>query len=151
MSHVELAEIILDESGYTEMWQNDKTPEAPGRLENLKELVKALEQFENLQGFLEHVGLIMDNDKTDADEKGQHHDPACGQGAGISCRVFARMGRRAVSVAALMDESGHEGPRGRTAACLCRDHAGRGDLHHFFRGQPPCVWPMAEPDAEPLY
>ena len=54
-SHIELAEIILDESGYTEMWQNDKTPEAPGRLENLKELVKALEQFENLQGFLEHV------------------------------------------------------------------------------------------------
>ncbi|MCH1563177.1 MAG: UvrD-helicase domain-containing protein, partial [Rhodobacteraceae bacterium] len=56
-SHVELAGIILDESGYTEMWQNDKTPEAGGRLENLKELVKALEEFENLQGFLEHVSL----------------------------------------------------------------------------------------------
>ena len=50
-----LAEMILEESGYTAMWQNDKTPEAPGRLENLKELVKALEQFDNLQGFLEHV------------------------------------------------------------------------------------------------
>ncbi len=61
VSHIELAEIILDESGYTGHWQNDKTPEAPGRLENLKELVKALEQFENLQGFLEHVSLIMDN------------------------------------------------------------------------------------------
>ena len=45
------------------MWQNDKTPEAPGRLENLKELIKALEQFENLQGFLEHVSLIMDNEQ----------------------------------------------------------------------------------------
>ncbi len=66
-SHIELAEIILEESGYTEMWQNDKTPEAPGRLENLKELVKALEGFDNLQGFLEHVALIMDNE-TDADE-----------------------------------------------------------------------------------
>jgi DNA helicase II / ATP-dependent DNA helicase PcrA len=42
LSHIELAEMILDESGYTAMWQNDKTPEAPGRLENLKELVKAL-------------------------------------------------------------------------------------------------------------
>ncbi len=63
MHHVELAEIILDESGYTGMWQNDKTPEAPGRLENLKELIKALEQFENLQGFLEHVSLIMDNEQ----------------------------------------------------------------------------------------
>ena len=62
-SHVELAEIILDESGYTTYWKNDKTPEAPGRLENLKELVKALEGFENLQGFLEHVSLIMDNEK----------------------------------------------------------------------------------------
>ena len=69
ISHVELAEIILDESGYTEHWQNDKTPEAPGRLENLKELVKALESFENLQGFLEHVSLIMDNESENAEEK----------------------------------------------------------------------------------
>ena len=68
-SHVELAEVILEESGYTSMWQNDKTPEAPGRLENLKELVKALEQFENLQGFLEHVSLIMDNETEEAQEK----------------------------------------------------------------------------------
>jgi DNA helicase-2/ATP-dependent DNA helicase PcrA len=69
VTHVELAEIILDESGYTAMWQNDKTPEAPGRLENLKELVKALEEFENLQGFLEHVSLIMDNDSAESEEK----------------------------------------------------------------------------------
>ncbi|MBF9059670.1 UvrD-helicase domain-containing protein [Rhodobacterales bacterium HKCCSP123] len=69
LSHVELAEVILDESGYTAHWQNDKTPEAPGRLENLKELVKALEGFENLQGFLEHVSLIMDNESDDGEEK----------------------------------------------------------------------------------
>lgn len=69
VSHIELAEIILDESGYTGMWQNDKTPEAPGRLENLKELVKALENFENLQGFLEHVSLIMENESDDAEQK----------------------------------------------------------------------------------
>ena len=69
VSHVELAELVLDESGYTEFWQNDKTPEAPGRLENLKELVKALESFENLQGFLEHVSLIMDNEAEEAGEK----------------------------------------------------------------------------------
>jgi DNA helicase-2/ATP-dependent DNA helicase PcrA len=69
ITHTELAEIILDESGYTTMWQNDKTPEAAGRLENLKELVKALEQFENLQGFLEHVSLVMDNDSQEGEEK----------------------------------------------------------------------------------
>ena len=51
------------------MWQNDKTPEAGGRLENLKELVKALEEFENLQGFLEHVSLIMENDSEEFEQK----------------------------------------------------------------------------------
>uniref|UniRef100_UPI00404761D9 ATP-dependent helicase n=3 Tax=Yoonia sp. TaxID=2212373 RepID=UPI00404761D9 len=68
-THMELAEMILDESGYTGFWQHDKTPEAPGRLENLKELVKALENFENLQGFLEHVSLIMDNETEEHGEK----------------------------------------------------------------------------------
>ncbi len=68
-THVQLAEMILDESGYTAMWQQEKTPEAPGRLENLKELVKALESFDNLQGFLEHVALIMDNESEEAEEK----------------------------------------------------------------------------------
>jgi DNA helicase II / ATP-dependent DNA helicase PcrA len=68
-NHLELAEMILEESGYTDHWKNEKTPEAPGRLENLKELVKALEQFENLQGFLEHVSLIMENEQEDAVEK----------------------------------------------------------------------------------
>ena len=68
-AHIDLAEMILEESGYTTMWQQDKTPEAPGRLENLKELVKALEQFENLQGFLEHVSLIMDNESEEQGEK----------------------------------------------------------------------------------
>jgi DNA helicase II / ATP-dependent DNA helicase PcrA len=60
--HVELAETVLDESGYTAMWQADKSAEAPGRLENLKELVRALEEFESLAGFLEHVSLVMENE-----------------------------------------------------------------------------------------
>ncbi|MCV6597747.1 MAG: UvrD-helicase domain-containing protein [Mangrovicoccus sp.] len=67
--HIDLAGRILDDSGYTGMWQADKTPEAPGRLENLKELLKALEEFENLQGFLEHVALIMDNASEDQGAK----------------------------------------------------------------------------------
>ncbi|MDG5496762.1 UvrD-helicase domain-containing protein [Niveispirillum sp. BGYR6] len=59
--HTELAQMVLDESGYTRMWQEDKTPEAPGRLENLKELINAMGEFENLTGFLEHVSLVMEN------------------------------------------------------------------------------------------
>ena len=63
LPHNELAEIVLDESGYTEMWQKDRSADAAGRLENLKELVRSMEEFENLQGFLEHISLVMDNDK----------------------------------------------------------------------------------------
>ena len=69
MPHTELAEIILDESGYTQMWQNDKGPEAPGRLENLKELIRSMGEFESMTGFLEHVALVMDADAGEAEDK----------------------------------------------------------------------------------
>ncbi len=69
LTHYELAGKILDESGYTKMLQNDKSPTAPGRLENLKELVKALEGFDNIQGFLEHISLMMENETEDSSEK----------------------------------------------------------------------------------
>ena len=67
-SHTELAEIVLDESGYTEMWQKDRSADAAGRLENLKELVRSMEEFENLQGFLEHISLVMDRDNSAEDD-----------------------------------------------------------------------------------
>jgi DNA helicase-2/ATP-dependent DNA helicase PcrA len=60
MPHPELAEIVLDESGYTAMWMADKAADAPGRLENLKELVNAMADFDTLAGFLEHVALVME-------------------------------------------------------------------------------------------
>lgn len=67
--HIELAEQILEESGYTDMWKNDKSAEAPGRLDNLKELIRSMEAFESMRGFLEHVSLVMDveqNENMDA-------------------------------------------------------------------------------------
>lgn len=60
LKHSELAELILDESGYTGMWQTDKNPQAQSRLENLKELVRFMHDFDSLAGFLEHVSLVMD-------------------------------------------------------------------------------------------
>ena len=65
--HGELAQIVLDESGYTAMWQKDRSADAAGRLENLKELVRSMEEFENLAGFLEHISLVMDADKGESD------------------------------------------------------------------------------------
>ncbi|MDR3408225.1 MAG: 3'-5' exonuclease, partial [Methylovirgula sp.] len=61
----ELAETILEESGYTDMWQKDRTAEAAGRLENLKELVRAMEEFPSLAAFLERISLVMDADSAD--------------------------------------------------------------------------------------
>ncbi|MDO9413650.1 MAG: 3'-5' exonuclease, partial [Pseudolabrys sp.] len=68
LPHNELAEIVLDESGYTEMWQKDRSADAAGRLENLKELVRSMQEFENLAGFLEHISLVMDVDRGEAEQ-----------------------------------------------------------------------------------
>jgi DNA helicase-2/ATP-dependent DNA helicase PcrA len=68
LPHTELAEIVLDESGYTDMWQKDRSADAAGRLENLKELVRSMEEFENLAGFLEHISLVMDRDNAESED-----------------------------------------------------------------------------------
>jgi len=60
LPHTELAEMVLDESGYTDMLKADKSAEAPGRLDNLKEFVRSMEGFESLTAFLEHVSLVME-------------------------------------------------------------------------------------------
>ena len=63
INHIELAKIILEESGYSKMWLNNKSIEAPGRLENLKELISALRDFSNMNEFLEHISLVMENER----------------------------------------------------------------------------------------
>ena len=67
--HVVVVSMMLDESGYTGMWQADKSPDAPGRLDNLKELIRALADFETLGTFLEHVSLVMENDANSEGER----------------------------------------------------------------------------------
>ena len=69
LAHPELARIILEESGYTAMLQADRSAESAGRLENLTELTRAMEEYESLQAFLEHVSLVMDNDETKLGER----------------------------------------------------------------------------------
>ena len=69
MRHTELAEFILDESGYTAMWQAEKSPQAQSKLENLKELIHFMEEFDTLAGFLEHVTLVMDAEAEEGAER----------------------------------------------------------------------------------
>ena len=68
LPHPELTQLILDESGYTAMLQADRSAEAAGRLENLSELVRAMEEYDSLEAFLEHVSLVMDRDNDDQTE-----------------------------------------------------------------------------------
>ncbi|GJD66126.1 ATP-dependent DNA helicase Rep [Methylobacterium frigidaeris] len=67
--HTEVAQTILEESGYTEMWQKERTADAAGRLENLKELVRSMEEFPDLAGFLEHVSLVMDANEAEGGDR----------------------------------------------------------------------------------
>jgi DNA helicase-2/ATP-dependent DNA helicase PcrA len=69
MAHTELAELILDESGYTAMWQADRSPQAQSKLENLKELIHFMEEFDTLAGFMEHVSLVMDAEAEESTER----------------------------------------------------------------------------------
>ena len=68
LNHARLAEVILEESGYTDLWTRDRSAEAAGRLENLKELVRSMEDFESLAAFLEHISLVMDVDNAEGGE-----------------------------------------------------------------------------------
>ena len=142
---------MLDESGYTEMWQQDKSPEAPGRLENLKELVRALADFETLAGFLDHVSLVMENDE-DADgdrvslmtlhgAKGLEFDtvflPGWEEGLFPNQRA--------------LDEGGAEGAGGGAAAGLCRPDAGAAPRDRQPRRQPADLRQLADQHPQPLH
>jgi DNA helicase II / ATP-dependent DNA helicase PcrA len=67
--HTELAEMVLEESGYTDALKADKSAEAPGRLDNLKELVRSMEQYESLAAFLEHVSLVMELEQNETEDR----------------------------------------------------------------------------------
>ncbi|WP_166316055.1 ATP-dependent helicase [Acetobacter estunensis] len=67
--HVVAVETLLEESGYLDMWRNDTAPDAPGRVENLHELVRALADFPTLGEFLEHVSLVMDTEGASEEQK----------------------------------------------------------------------------------
>ncbi len=120
--HPELARILLDESGYTAMLQAERSAEAAGRLENLAELTRAMEEYESLGAFLEHVSLVMDNDAAASRREGHHHDHPRRQGPGIPDRLPRRLGGRRVPVAARARRRRPRQPRGGAPPGLCRDH-----------------------------
>ena len=91
---------MLDESGYTEMWQKDRSPAAPGRLENLKELIGALSEFEDLGAFLDHVSLVMDREGEASEEMVNIMTLHGAKGLEFDTVVPAGVGRRTVPASA---------------------------------------------------
>ncbi len=124
MKHTELAELILDKSGYTAHWQTDKSPQAQSRLENLKELVRFMHEFETMEAFLEHVSLVMDTEQRDDGERVSLMTLACRQGPRVRDRIPTRLGRGAVPASALARRKRRKGARGGAPARLCGCDAG---------------------------
>ena len=67
MPPADLAELMLEESGYIEMWKNSKSPQAPGKLDNIKELIQAVSEFDTLEAYLDHVALVSELNESTAD------------------------------------------------------------------------------------
>jgi len=109
LRHTELAELILDESGYTAMWQADKSPQAHSRLENLKELVRFMHDFDSLAGFLEHVSLVMDADNSGDGERVSLMTLHAAKGLEFDVVFLPGFEEGLFPHQRSLDESGHEG------------------------------------------
>ena len=150
VAHARLTEQVLEESGYTDALRLDKTPTAQTRLENLKELVQSMGAFDTLEAYLEHVSLVMDMDRGPQADAVQIMDPALGQGAGVPAGLPARLGGRGLPLPAQHGRERREGPRGGAPPGLCRHHPGPGRGADLLRRQPPGLWPLDQPAAQPL-
>ena len=151
VDQMELAGTVLDESGYTDMWQKNKAPDAPGRLENLKELVSALREFESLEGFLEHISLVMDRDDGAAGEMASLMTLHAAKGAGIRPCVSAGLGGGGLPEPPVGGRWWFCGAGGRTPACLCRHYPGKTAGVDLPCVQPPGIWPVAFLRAVAVY
>ncbi|MGT2501854.1 ATP-dependent helicase [Bradyrhizobium guangxiense] len=149
-AHTDLAQIVLDESGYTEMWQKDRSADAAGRLENLKE-PRALDGGVREPARIPRAHLAGDGPRgRRRGGCGVADDAAFGQGARIRQRVPARLGGRAVSEPAHAGRTGPRGARRRTPARPCRPDPRPPPCHDLFRHQPPHSWHLVDHDPVAL-
>ncbi len=134
MSHVELAEIVLDESGYTDMLRNDKSPQAQTRLENLKELVQSMSQYDTLEAYLEHVALVLDIESESDSENVQLSTLHAAKGLEFPLVFLPGWEEQVFPSQALDRRERREGFGRRAPACLRRHHAGAGERADFVCG-----------------
>lgn len=129
------------------MWQKDRSADAAGQLENLKELIRSMEQFPDLAGFLEHVSLVMEAETAEQGRESLDHDAARRQGGLSSTWCFCRAGRRAVSPSALARRERPRRASRRAPPHLCRHHPGQAQsAHQASRHQPAHSRAVADDD-----
>ena len=138
--HVEVAKIILDESGYTQMWQLDKSPEAAGRLENLKELTAAMADFPTMEAFLEHISLVMDTQNNDSQDMVSLMTLHGAKGLEFDVVFLPGWEEGVFPNQRALDETGVAGARGRAPPRLCRPNPRPPPRLHQPRRQPPGFW-----------
>ena len=141
---------LLDESGYTAMWQQDKSPEAPGRLDNLKELVRALAEFETLAGFLDHVSLVMENDEDAGGDRVNLMTLHGAKGLEFDTVFLPGWEEGLFPNQRALDEGGREVAGGGAAARLCRPDPGAPARHRQPRREPADLRQLAEQHPQPL-
>ena len=142
---------LLDESGYTEMWQQDKSPEAPGRLENLKELVRALADFETLAGFLDHVSLVMENEEAAEGDRVSLMTLHGAKGLEFDTVFLPGWEEGLFPNQRALDEGGVKSSGGGAAAGLCRPDPGAASRHRVACGQPAHLCQLADQHSQPFH
>ncbi len=137
--------MVLDESGYTDMLKADKSPEAAGRLENLKELVRSMEEFESLAAFLEHVSLVMELEQNESgNDRLSLMTLHAAKGLEFETVFLPGWEEGSIPFPAHAGRKRHHGTGRRTPACLCRTDAREIARVRQFRSQSPGPWSVAE-------
>jgi len=142
----ELAEIILEESGYTDLWRKEKTADAAGRLENLKELIRSMEEFPDLGSFLEHISLVMDAANMDSGARVSIMTLHAAKGLESKpcfCRVLKKACSRISARSMIRAVRGWR----RAPPRLCRTDAREAPGEDLFRHQPAHSRALADNDS----
>ena len=150
MSHVEVVETMLDESGYTDMLRADRSPEAEGRLENLKELTNALQEFDTLPAFLEHVALLTDNAEKRGSDMVSVMTLHAAKGLEFDTVFLPGWEEGLFPNQRALDDKGAGRARGGAAAGLCRPDARAQAGLRLLRRQPARLQPVAGRDPVAL-
>ena len=151
LPHEELAQLVLEESGYIDMWKAERTPDAAGRLDNLKELVRSMGEFPDLQVVSRACVAGHGRRERRGGRAGLDHDPSCGEGTGVRRRLPAGLGGGAFSAPAVAGRQWPRRARGGAEACLCRPDPGPAAGEDLLRPQPAGARALAGVGAIPIH